>query len=113
MNEKVILHGASVHPGGKALIVDGTVASEATDQAASRKVYFPLSQCRANENGEYECPMWLARAKAGDAVYQWVSSRGAKGIDHLGGAGLTASFAGATYYVDLGDLRKAERYANR
>ena len=113
MNEQVILHGASVHPGGKALIVSGTVASEATDQAASRKVYFPLSQCRVNDDGEYVCPQWLARAKAGDAVYQWVSRRGLKGIDHLGGAGLTASFAGRTYWVDLHDLRKAESYANR
>lgn len=113
MSEQVTLYGANVHPGGKALILDSTVAVEATDQTVGRKIYIPLSQCRIDDDGEYQCPKWLAQAKAGDAVYQWVSRRGQKGIDHLGGAGLTASFAGETYYVDLYDLQKAENYANR
>lgn len=107
------LTGAELHPGGKALLLQGEVAEECSDQTSSKNIYFPLSQCRKNTEGEYECPEWLAKAKAADAVYQWVSKRGTKGIDHLIGAALTAEFAGHLFFVSEHALGKARNYSEK
>ena len=107
------LTGAELHSRGKAIYLKGEVAEECSDQTSSRDIYFPLSQCRKNTEGDYECPEWLAKAKAADTVYQWISKRGTKGIDHLLGAALTAEFAGRVFYVDSYALEKARKYAEK
>tara|TARA_R100000808_G_scaffold5606_1_gene16911 strand:- start:383 stop:730 length:348 start_codon:yes stop_codon:yes gene_type:complete len=113
MTDTIILTGAELHSGGKAVFLSGHVDSEATDQELRvRKFYFPLSQCELIDD-EYHCPLWLAEAKAAEVVYQWVSNRGMKGIDHLGGAALSASFADRVFYIDSYRLNKAKDYLER
>ena len=112
MTNTIILTGAELHSGGKAVFLSGYVASEATDQESRRQFYFPLSQCRLIDD-EYHCPLWLAEAKAAEGVYQWVSNRGIKGIDHLGGAALSASFADRVFNIDSYRLNKAKDYLEK
>ena len=80
---------------------------ESTDQCTTRQAFFPLSQITEVDGG-YGAPPWLARIKAQDAAYYWLSQGGRKGIDHLGGAGIAAHFEGGpSYSISVGDLREA------
>ena len=113
MTDTIILTGAELHSGGKAVFLWGYVASDkivGSARALVRQFYFPLSQCELIDN-EYHCPLWLAEAKAAEGVYQWVSNRSVKGIDHLGGAALSASFADRVFYIDSYRLNKAKDYS--
>jgi len=114
-NAPVIVGRGYKHSGGKCVVIEVSVDLEATDQCAKRDTYFPLSQL-SEVNGVYSAPPWLARIKAADAAYYWLSSGGRKGINHLGGAGISASFAdshgdfreGLICHVSLSDLIDAE-----
>ena len=103
--------GGELHPGGKAVVVHGSVDEVVSDQEASRRFYFPLSQC-TYQDGTFFAPRWLVEAKSAEVVYGWVSRRGTKGIDHMAGAVLTATINNTTTSVDHAALRKAERRAN-
>jgi hypothetical protein len=114
MTKQVTLKDAELHPRGKAIFVRATLDEECSDQETSRTIYFPLSQCEPVGTGEgYFCPEWLARAKAAEAVYTWVSQRGEKGIDHLGGAFFQAHFSGHSFGVDIAAMHKAKDYLAR
>ena len=103
----VVIGRGERHPGGKAIVVGLLVDLEATDQGAIRHAFFPLSQVTETD-GIYSAPPWLARIKAQDAAYYWLSHGGRKGIDHLGGAGIAAHYQdGPTYPISVGDLREA------
>ena len=102
--------GGELHPGGKAVIAYGSVDEDVTNQEASRRFYFQLSQC-VDEDGTFFAPRWLVEAMAAEVVYNWVSNRGSKGIDHMGGAVLTATINDTTTCVDYAALKKAERRA--
>jgi len=106
---QVLFKDAELHPGGKAIFVRATLDEECSDQETSRTIYFPLSQCELVDGG-YECPHWLARAKAAEAVYTWASKRGEKGIDHLGGAFFQAHFEGYSFAVDREAMMKAKAW---
>lgn len=96
-----------LHSGGRAVEIDIEVSLEATDQTSTRRAFFPLSQMTETD-GTYGAPPWLARIKAVDAAYYWVSSGGRRGVHHLGGAGITASYAsGLSYVISVSDLIEA------
>ena len=106
-NTPVAVGRGEPHPGGKSVAVDVFISLEATDQAATRRAFFPLSMLTEVDGG-YAVAPWLAKIKAADAAYYWLSNGGRSGIDHLGGAGITAQFgSGLTYSISLGDLIEA------
>jgi hypothetical protein len=108
VNAPVEIGPGVVHSTGKSVVVDVLVDMEATDQASTRQAFFPLSQV-TEVDGIYSAPPWLTKIKAVDAAYYWVSSGGRKGVDHFGGAGIAAHYAGGpSYSVSVGDLHDAE-----
>lgn len=95
---------------GKALYVDGCLDEEVTDAEVSRRFYFPVSQIKVIDD-VHHVPRWLAKAKAGEVAYEFLSNRGSKGIDHLGGSCWQAHFCGHSFFVTRDMLYKAkERY---
>ena len=109
--EMIHLEGAEMHPRGKAIFVKATLTEETTDISRERRIYFPASMARALvEMGEWSVPKWLAEAKAAEQVYLWVSSDGAKGIDHLHGACFTAEFSGRNFMVTHEAMERARDY---
>jgi hypothetical protein len=99
-----------LHPAGKSVKVGVAVDEECSDQFSTRWAFFPLSMISKTDDG-YSAPPWLARIKAVDAVYHWVSQGGCKGVDHLGGAVLAAHYVGGpSYDIFTSDLHDA---ANR
>ena len=111
-NAPVVIGHGIPHPGGKCMVVEVQVDMEATDQVSIRKAYFPISQV-TEVDGDHMAPPWLARIKAVDAAYYWVSQGGRKGIDHFGGAGIGAHYIGGrSYNISVSDLRDAaDRFA--
>ena len=106
-NTPVAVGRGEPHPGGKSFAADVFISLEATDQAATRRAFFPLSMLTEVDGG-YAVAPWLAKIKAADAAYYWLSNGGRSGIDHLGGAGISAQFgSGLTYSISLGDLIEA------
>ena len=115
-NAPVVIGHGIPHPGGKCMVVEGQVDMEATDQVSIRKAYFPISQVTEVDGDHHEvcmAPPWLARIKAVDAAYYWVSQGGRKGVDHFGGAGIGAHYIGGrSYNISVSDLRDAaDRFA--
>jgi len=107
-NAPVTVGSGEVHPGGKSVVVNVVVDLESTDQYSSRRAFFPLSQV-TEIDGVYHAPPWLAKIKAVEAAYYWLSRAGTKGVGHFGGAGIAAHYTGGpSYDVSLGDLLKAE-----
>jgi len=93
----------------KSIVVDGSLDEECSDQEIRRRFFFPLSQCEEKDvDGEvvYHAPAWLIEAKAAEAIFEWVSNRGRKGVDHLGGALLQAHFGSHSIPVNVARLRR-------
>ena len=115
VNAPVTIGPGVLHSGGKSVIIDVHVELEATDQSTTRQAYFPLSQLTEVEgHGMYGAPPWLAKIKAVDAAYYWLSQGGRKGVDHFGGAGIGAHYNyhlvgidGPSYSVSVSDLHDA------
>jgi hypothetical protein len=106
-NAPVEIGPGEPHSGGKAVEIGIEVSLEATDQTSTRRAFFPLSQI-TEVDGVYSAPPWLARIRAVDTAYYWVSHGGRKGVHHLGGAGITASYAsGLSYAISVSDLIEA------
>ena len=84
--------GGSLTESGKAVCTHGGIIEEISNQRVNRRFFFPLSQCEKIE-GSFHAPFWLVHAKAAETVYDWVSKRGVKGIDHL---------QGVTFVVEIG-----------
>jgi len=106
-NSPIVIGPGERHPGGRAIVVNLFIDLEATDQGSSRRAFFPLSQVTEND-GIYTAPPWLAKIKAQDAAYYWLSRGARKGIDHLGGAGIAAHYEGGpSYSISVSDLREA------
>lgn len=111
MTDRIEIEG-EMYKGGKSIVVELGLDEEVTGQSKTVKAYFPLSQMKSTESdGFWSCPEWLLKAKVGDAFYRWMSSKGSKGIDHLGGAVMGGYVSGMRIKVDLWDLKKAEKYA--
>ena len=107
-NAPIEIGPGALHSTGRSVVVDVLVDLESTDQHATRKAFFPLSQV-TEVDGVYSAPPWLARIKAVDAAYYWVSSGGRKGVNHLGGAGIAAHYVGGpSYNVSVSDLHEAQ-----
>jgi len=107
-NAPIEIGPGALHSTGRSVVVDVLVDLESTDQHATRKAFFPLSQV-TEVDGVYSAPPWLARIKAVDAAYYWVSSGGRKGVNHLGGAGIGAHYVGGpSYNVSVSDLHEAQ-----
>jgi len=106
-NAPVTIGPGERHPGGKSVVVNVFVDLESTDQCTTKQAFFPLSQITEVDGG-YGAPPWLARIKAVDAAYYWLSRGGRKGVDHLGGAGIGSHYVGGpSYSVSVSDLRDA------
>jgi hypothetical protein len=105
-SEMLPLGGAILTESGKAIFVAGVIDEEVTDIEKSRRFYFPLSQCQEIE-GVWHTPAWLLNAKAAEVVYDFVSNRGSKGIDHLAGTYWQAHFAEMSIAVTMPMLHKA------
>ena len=110
-NAPVVIGPGELHSSGKSVVVNVFVDLESTDQSSTRRAFFPLSQVTETD-GVYGAPPWLARIKAADAAYYWLSLGGRKGVDHFGGAGITATYRGdeheaTSYGVSVSDLRDA------
>jgi hypothetical protein len=107
-NAPIEIGPGALHSTGRSVVVDVIVDIEATDQASTRKAFFPLSQV-TEVDGVYRAPPWLARIKAVDAAYYWISGGGRKGVNHLGGAGIAAHYVGGpSYTVSVSDLHEAQ-----
>ena len=112
-SEMLPLEGACLTESGKAIFIEGYVDEEATDIEARRRFFFPSSMCQQDADGTYRAPAWLIQAKAAEVVYEYVSSRGSKGIDHLHGAFFQAHFAGYSIEATMAMLKKAEERTQR
>ena len=88
---------------GKAVRVYGAVVADNLDQASNWTFFFPLSVVDYTDK-ELRVPRWLLKAKAVESVYSWVSHRGRKGIDHMGGVVLKAEIGDQEIMVYQGDL---------
>jgi len=110
-NAPVVIGHGIPHPGGKCMVVEVNVDT-IDGRGSLLKAYFPLSQV-TEVDGNHMAPPWLARIKAVDAAYYWVSNGGRKGVDHLGGAGIRAFYLGGpSYNISVSDLRDAaDRFA--
>ena len=110
----LVIGPGELHSSGKSVEINVFVDLESTDQCSTRRAFFPLSQVTETD-GVYGAPPWLARIKAVDAAYYWVSQGGRRGVDHFGGAGIGAHYAdGPSYDVSVSDLRDAaDRAAER
>jgi hypothetical protein len=107
-NAPIEIGPGALHSTGRSVVVDVLVDLESTDQHATRKAFFPLSQV-TEVDGVYRAPPWLARIKAVDAAYYWISGGGRKGVNHLGGAGIAAHYVGGpSYNVSVSDLHEAQ-----
>ena len=95
---------------GKAIFVEGYLDEEITDAVVRRRFYFPVSQVQVID-GTSHIPNWLAKAKAGETAYAFLSNQGSKGIDHLGGTVWQAHFSGHSISITRAMLDKArERF---
>ena len=121
VNAPVNIGPGELHPGGKVVVVKVLVVMDATGNYSTRDTYFPISQVTEVDGDHYEiytAPPWLARIKAVDAAYWWVSRGGRKGVDHLGGA-VSATYIqdgydAPSYDISVSDLREAaDRAAER
>ena len=110
VNAPVVIGPGELHSSGKSVVVNVFVDLESTDQSSTRRAFFPLSQVTETD-GVYGAPPWLARIKAVDAAYYWVSQGGRRGVEAmmpLVGAGIGAHYAdGPSYDVSVSDLRDA------
>jgi len=106
-NAPVNIGPGRLHPGGKVVVVNVFVDLGSTDQQTTRQAFFPLSQV-TEADGVYGAPPWLAKIKAVDAAYYWVSQGGSKGVDHFHGAGIGSHYVdGPSYNVSVSDLHDA------
>jgi len=108
--EPVLLGKVSWSESGKAGYISVDMVEEITDLEKTARAFFPKSMMTP-AGKTYTVPRWLFEAKAREAVYQWVSARGTKGVDHLGGAVLSAFMAGEQIEVSYGDLLQAQARA--
>mgnify|MGYP003135940023 FL=1 len=111
VNAPVTIGPGELHSGGKSVVVNVFVDLESTDQHTTRQAFFPLSQVTETD-GVYGAPPWLAKIKAADAAYYWLTQGGRKGVNHFGGAGITATYMGdeheaTSYGVSVSDLHDA------
>ena len=107
VNAPVPIGPGTLHSGGKSVVVNVFVDLESTDQHTTRQAFFPLSQVTETD-GVYGAPPWLAKIKAVDAAYYWLTQGGRKGVDHFHGAGIGAHYvAGPSYSVSVSDLHDA------
>ena len=110
-NTPVVIGAGEVQPSGKSVLIsiDVTIGQ----QSAACRAFFPISTV-TEADGEYSAPPWLAKIKATDAAYYWLSDRGTKGVDHLGGArdGIDAVYgSGLSYDLGWQDLQEAKERA--
>ena len=107
VNAPVTIGPGTLHSGGKSVVVNVFVDLESTDQHTTRQAFFPLSQV-TEVDGVYGAPPWLAKIKAADAAYYWLTQGGRKGVDHFHGAGIGAHYVdGPSYSVSVSDLHDA------
>jgi len=107
VNAPVTIGPGTLHSGGKSVVVNVFVDLESTDQHTTRQAFFPLSQVTETD-GVYGAPPWLAKIKAVDAAYYWLTQGGRKGVDHFHGAGIGAHYVdGPSYSVSVSDLHDA------
>ena len=111
VNAPVTIGPGTLHSGGKSVVVTVLVDLESTGQQSIRQVFFPLSQV-TEVDGVYGAPPWLAKIKAVDGAYYWLTQGGRKGVNHFGGAGITATYMGdeheaTSYGVSVSDLHDA------
>jgi len=108
--ELLPLYDVEFSESGKAIYVNGWLDEEITDAEIRRRFYFPVSQVKVIDD-VHHIPRWLAIAKAGEVAYEFLSSGGDKGIDHLGGTCWQAHFCEHSFYIERDMLYKAkERY---
>ena len=122
-NTPVVIGSGELQPSGKSVMV--WVAVEAATHSANGNGREPLaSECRTffplstvtESDGEYSAPPWLAKVKAADAAYYWLSGGGRRGVDHLGGDrdGITVQYSsGLSYAILWDDLQDARGRSNR
>ena len=111
-NAMIPIGEAEITESGKAGWVECFVEEEITDQTSRRRAYFPVSMMET-KNGQMAVPRWLLRAKAKEAVYNFASHSGRKGIRNLGGAFFTARIGDESVTVGFDDLVEEERRANK
>ena len=120
-NTPVVIGSGELQPSGKSVMV-WVVVEAATHagngrepRASKRRAFFPLSTVTESD-GNYSAPPWLAKYKAADAAYYWVSGGGRRGVDHLGGDrdGITVQYSsGLSYPIRWDDLQDARARSNR
>ena len=114
-NTKPIAIGSGeVQASGKSVLINVGIAI--SGQSTIGRAFFPLSTVTETD-GEYSAPPWLAKIKAADAAHYWLSNRGTKGVDHLGGAGANKVEAvyesGLSYELGWHDIQEAQTRARR
>ena len=112
-NAPIEIGAGDLHTSGKSIVVPVVVFCGGN--AVIRQAFFPLSQVTESD-GIYSAPPWLAKIKAHDAAYYFLSSGGRKGVNHLGGrrTALSAGIGNIEYSVGHSDLQAAEgRFTQR
>ena len=112
--EKINLGVCEFSESGKALRANVAIRRSAVHQVRHRTTFFPKSLCE-EVNGEWHTPVWLAKEKAADVVYYWVTNRGRKSLMSFEKLSITCTFSGGTsLQVDIPALHEAHnRYYNR
>ena len=110
-NKPVAIGSGEVQESGKSVLVNVNIAIGT--QSTTGRAFFPISTV-TETSGEYSAPPWLAKIKAADAAHYWLSNRGTKGVDHLGGDrdGIECVYeSGLSYELGWHDLQEAKERA--
>ena len=120
-NTPVVIGSGELQPSGKSVMVWVNVEAATRSEngreplASECRTFFPLSTVTESD-GNYSAAPWLAKVKAADAAYYWLSGGGRRGVDHLGGDrdGITVQYgSGLSYANRWDDLQDARGRSNR
>ena len=93
----------------KSVTAEVAIAEEITNIWTRKTIYLPSSLIEKSGDDDLSVPMWIINKSAIQAVYNWVSNYGKKGIDHLSGSYYEVTFVDSkdkiTVGVSVGDIQ--------
>ena len=93
----------------KSVTTEVAIAEEITNIWTRKTIYLPSSLIEKSGDDDLSVPMWIINKSAIQAVYNWVSHYGKKGIDHLSGSYYEVTFVDSkdkiTVGVSVGDIQ--------
>lgn len=86
----------------KSVTTEVAIAEEITNQTTRRTIYLPSSLIEKSGDDDLSLPMWIIKKSAIQAVFNWVSHYGKKGIDHLSGSYYEVTFVDSNDKITVG-----------